>query len=107
MVELDRARHAEPLHDTLRCDVAKRGNCNDFAQADAGKAVRYRRARCLGCVSLAPEAAVETPGNLDSRGERRFEADMADPDCTDERRHPRGLDRPFAEAVLRHVALDA
>src|ERR1019366_179951 len=32
---------------------------------------------------------------------------MAEPHCTDERRHPWRLDRPFAESVVRQVLLDA
>jgi hypothetical protein len=98
MIELDRSRHAQPLHDPHRRFIPESRQRNDLRQANARKPIFDRCSSRLSGVSSTPILAVETPGDFNRRRERGLELYSRQSDRADKRRDTGRFDGPLAEA---------
>ena len=96
-------RHANPLHDTSRSDIAGHGKRHDLFKLQGLKAKLQRGTRTLCGIPPAPIVGCKAPSNLDARREGRLKVWNRQADKSSKRRHAPNLDGPETKAMLIEV----
>ena len=97
------ARHTEPLHDALRGNVLRGSHRHDLIPTQRRERVLQGTARAFGRVTISPVLGRETPANLESRREVRFERNLAQSYDAGEQARRRALRRPTNRSRARRA----